>query len=250
VRGARFVIESLPAAGETCVLGRDKAAHARARRLSGGDEVVLVDGTGREAAGRVVSVGRERVTVVIDRVNPPEGSGDAEPPVHLCVAAVRPERLAWIAEKATELGAASLLLVVSERTQRPRAGPNLVPRLRRVVAEAAEQSERSRWPRVEGPVAFDAALARVDAPQRFLLDPRGEPFPPELSPRSTALLVGPEGGWSDAEHDAAISAGWVAASLSTGKLRAETAAVAGLILARTALVRTALARGLPPKRSH
>ena len=241
--GARFVVEALPLAGETCALGRDKAAHARARRIAEGDPVVLVDGSGREALGRVASLVRDRLTVAIDSVAP--CASDALPPIHLCVAAVRSERLAWIAEKATELGAASLLLVVSERTQRPRAGPDLVPRLRRVIAEAAEQSERALWPRVEGPVAYAAALARVDAPQRFLLDPRGEPFPSELSPRSTALLVGPEGGWSDAEHEAAISAGWAAVSLAAGKLRAETAAVAGLTLARTALARSALAR-----RSH
>ena len=237
VPGARFVVDSRPGAGETCARGRDKAAPARARRLGAGDDVVLVDGSGREALGRVASLARDRLTVSIERVT--TGAAETETPVHLCVAAVRPERLAWIAEKATELGAASLLLVVSERTQRPRAGPALVPRLRRVVEEAAEQSDRAIWPRVEGPVAYEAALARVDAPQRFLLDPRGEPFPPELSPRSTALLVGPEGGWSDAEHEAALAAGWIAASLAAGKLRAETAAVAGLTLARTALARAA-----------
>jgi 16S rRNA (uracil1498-N3)-methyltransferase len=235
VPGARFVVEALPAAGGTCVLGREKAAHARARRLSAGDEVVLVDGSGAEAFGRVAALGRDRLTVDIDRVGPADSEG--EPAVHLCVAAVRPERLAWIAEKATELGAASLVLVVSERTQRQRAGASLVPRLRRVVEEAAEQAERARWPRIEEPVAFASALTRVEAAQRFLLDPRGEPFPAALPPRETALLIGPEGGWSDGEHEAAIGAGWVAASLASGKLRAETAAVAALTLARAALAR-------------
>ncbi len=243
VPGARFVVASLPAAGDTCVLGREKAAHARARRLGPGDPVVLVDGSGVEAFGRVATlrVGRQGVTVAIERVAP--AAAEDGPPIHLCVAAVRSERLSWIAEKATELGAASLLLVVSERTQGPRAGAGLVPRLRRIVEEAAEQSERARWPRVEGPVAFAAALAREDAALRFLLDPRGDPFPAELPSRAIALLVGPEGGWSDAEHEAAIAAGWVATSLAAGKLRAETAAVAGLTLARTALARAALARG-------
>jgi 16S rRNA (uracil1498-N3)-methyltransferase len=236
VPGARFVVAALPAAGETCVLGRDKAAHARARRLAGGDNVVLVDGSGREAFGRVANrIGRDRLTVAIERVAPSEPG--PEPAIHLCVAAVRPERLAWIAEKATELGAASLLLVVSERTQRQRAGSTLVPRLRRVVEEAAEQSERSRWPRIDGPVAYASALTRFGGVPRFLLDPRGEPFPAQLRAVETALLVGPEGGWSDAEHDAAIAAGWVAASLASGKLRAETAAVAALALARAALAR-------------
>ena len=240
---ARFVVESLPSAGASCVLGREKAAHARARRLAAGDAVVLVDGSGAEASGRVAALARDRVTISIESVSrvPPE----EVPPVHLCVAAVRPERLSWIAEKATELGASSLLLVVSERTQRPRAGTGLVPRLRRVVEEAAEQSESARWPRIDGPVAYASALSRFEECQRFLLDPRGEPLPAGLALRDTALLIGPEGGWSDTEHAAAIAAGWVAASLASGKLRAETAAVAGLALVRSALARSALER-----RSH
>ncbi len=238
---ARFVVESLPSAGASCVLGREKAAHARARRLAAGDAIVLVDGSGAEASGRVAAVARGHVTIAIESVSrvPPEGV----PPVHLCVAAVRPERLSWIAEKATELGASSLLLVVSERTQRPRAGAGLVPRLRRVVEEAAEQSESARWPKIDGPVAYASALSRFEGAQRFLLDPRGEPLPAELPFRDTALLIGPEGGWSDTEHAAAIAAGWVAASLASGKLRAETAAVAGLALVRSALARAAWERG-------
>ena len=152
-----IVVASLPSAGGSCVLGREKAAHARARRLAAGDAIVLVDGSGAEAFGPLSpAVARDRVTIAIERVShvPPEDL----PAVHLCVAAVRPERLAWIAEKATELGASSLVLVVSERTQRPRAGAGLVPRLRRVVEEAAEQSERARWPAIDGPVAFSSAL--------------------------------------------------------------------------------------------
>ena len=235
VPGARFVVESLPRAGETCALGRDKAAHARARRLAPGDAVILVDGSGLEASGRVAALVRDRLTVAIERVSPAPGGGGSA--IHLCVAAVRPERLSWIAEKATELGAASLVLVVSERTQRQRAPSTLVPRLRRVVEEAAEQSESARWPRIDGPVAFAAVLARADPAQRFLLDPRGEAFPAVLPPRETSLLIGPEGGWSDAEHERALAAGWVAASLASGKLRAETAAIAALTLARAALAR-------------
>jgi 16S rRNA (uracil1498-N3)-methyltransferase len=65
----------------------------------------------------------------------------------------------------------------------------------------------------------------------------GEGFPRELSVRSVALLVGPEGGWTDAERAAARVAGWSAAALPAGKLRAETAEIAALVLARAALGR-------------
>ncbi len=239
--GARFVVERLPRAGEILELTGEDAAHARARRLADGDPVVLVDGTGNEAVGRVERASRSGVRVRVDAVA--AGPPDPLPAIRLYVAAVRAERLAWIAEKATELGAASLTLVVSERTQSPRAGAPIVARLARVVAEAAKQSERARWPGVAGPIAYADALAVESARHRFLLDPRGEPFPASLVGGEVALLVGPEGGWSDAEHADALAAGWRAIALAAGKLRAETAAVSGLTLAREALARAALARG-------
>ena len=235
VPGARFVVGNLPSAGESCALDREKASHARARRLVPGDAVVLVDGSGREAHGRVARLGRAGLTIAVDRVA--TVTADVLAPVHLAVGAVRPERLAWIAEKATELGAESLWVVATERTQGPRAGASVVARLKRIVEEAAEQSERARWPRVEGPASFAFLLDGIDAPHRILLDSRGEPFPGTLPSRDTMLLVGPEGGWSDVERAAARGAGWIERSLPAGKLRAETAAVAGLILARAALAR-------------
>ncbi len=71
---------------------------------------------------------------------------------------MRAERLAWIAEKAAELGARSLTLVVSERTQRFRASGALAERLARVVREAAKQAEQARWPEIAGPIPLAAAL--------------------------------------------------------------------------------------------
>jgi 16S rRNA (uracil1498-N3)-methyltransferase len=235
VSGARFVVGRLPGPGEVVALTGEDAAHARARRLAEGDAVVLVDGSGDEAACRVEHASRGAVRVRVEAVA--AGPRDPLPAIRLYVAALRAERLAWIAEKATELGAAAVTLVVSERTQALRAGAAVLPRLARVVAEAAKQSERSRWPAVAGPVEFAAALAAESARHRLLLDPRGEPFPAALPAGEVALLVGPEGGWSDAEHAAALAAGWLAISLAAGKLRAETAAVSGLTLARAALAR-------------
>ncbi len=210
-------------------------AHARARRLSVGDAVVLVDGSGREAIGRLVAVAPRALEVHVDSQRQ---CAEAAAAIHLLVAAVRPERLSWIAEKATELGASRLTLVVTDRTQRFRATDTLVPRLERVAREAAKQTEAARWPRIAGPLALGAALGGEASATRLILDPSGEAFPTSLPRAATALLVGPEGGWTDAELARALSAGWVAASLAAGKLRAETAAVAALTLARSALARS------------
>jgi 16S rRNA (uracil1498-N3)-methyltransferase len=233
--GARLIVDALPGAGAACRVEGEEAAHARARRVAAGDAVVLVDGSGREATGSVARIGRGFLDVDVEAVRaaPP----DAGSFIHLLVAAVRSERLSWIAEKATELGAARLTLVASERTQRFRASDALGPRLARVVREAAKQAEAARWPAIAGPVALAAALRDERASTRLFLDLGGEPFPSRLPAAPTALLVGPEGGWTDGELAAALAAGWVATSLAAGKLRAETAAVAALTLARTALAR-------------
>ena len=233
---ARLVVDALAEPGGTCRVGGEEASHARARRLRVGDAVALVDGSGREALGRVERLSRAGLVVAVEEVRAAAAPG--HPPLLLLVAAVRSERLSWIAEKATELGAARLTLVESERTQSFRARDAVAARLSRVVREAAKQAESARWPEVTGPVPLSAALrAEESGATRLILDPTGEPFPPTLPRAPLALLVGPEGGWTEAELDAALSAGWVAVSLAAGKLRAETAAVAALALARSALAR-------------
>jgi len=104
------------------------------------------------------------------------------------------------------------------------------------MREAAKQAERARWPTLDGPMPLADALRDVSAANRFLLDPSGESFPSVIE-GSAALLVGPEGGWTPEELREAIAAGWVVVALAAGKLRAETAAIAAAVLARTALAR-------------
>jgi 16S rRNA (uracil1498-N3)-methyltransferase len=235
VSGPRLVVDALPAAGASCRIGGAEAAHAGARRLRRGDAVVLIDGSGREAHGRIAARSAGSLDVAVESVV--VARPDALPPITLAVSAVRAERLAWIAEKATELGVARVAIVRSARTQAFRAAEASAERLARVVREAAKQAEGARWPAIDGPMALAEFLASESAGNRLVLDSRGEPFPAALAQRPTALLVGPEGGWSQEDLDAALSAGWIVASLAAGTLRAETAAVAALALARAALFR-------------
>lgn len=231
---ARLFVERLPAAGESLRLSAAEFAHARARRLSAGDPVVLFDGSGREVLGRVGRRSRSGVEVAAERVLEAAQTG---PSVSLYVAGVRAERLSWIAEKVTELGAARLVLVRSERTQAFRASEALRGRLERVAREAAKQCEAPRWPAIMGPLAFAEALAAERAPHRFLLDPQGEPLPEAIAAAEAALAVGPEGGWTTAEKETARRLGWSASAIPAGRLRTDTAAVAGLVLLRAALTR-------------
>ncbi len=229
---ARVLVESCPAPGEAIRLSRAELSHVRARRLAPGETVILVDGSGREARGRLAELTRTGARVIVESVSRRE---EAAPAIDLLVGGLKLERLSWIAEKATELGVSRIVLVASQRTQAHRGSPSALERLSRVARQAAKQSESPRWPSIEGPIAFARAL-EIDAADRIVLDFGGGPFPQRLS-GPTAILVGPEGGWSETERLAARTAGWFAAALPAGKLRAETAAVAGLVLARAALAR-------------
>ena len=230
----RFVAPRLPAAGESVALPDTEAAHVRVRRLSPGDPVLLVDGSGSEAEAEVLSVSKTAAVVLVKNVR---AAGAPAPAIWLGVGAIRPERLGWIAEKAGELAVDTLALVRSERTQGFRAGPGALARLERLVREAAKQSGSARWPSCEGPFDLPDALAGARGDVRLFLDFSGEPFPAALAATSTAILVGPEGGWTDAERDAAARSGWRSLSLPAATLRSETAAVAAVVLARAAMGR-------------
>jgi 16S rRNA (uracil1498-N3)-methyltransferase len=229
---ARLIVDALPQAGETLRLPREEAAHARARRLEPGDAVLLIDGTGLAAAAEVVRLtSREAIVRAVELV----AAGPRPLPIALYVAGLRPERLAWIVEKSTELGASSVTVVASARTQSFRAAARLSPRLERIAREAAKQCGRAEWPSIGEPTPFPRVLEQAPTAHRFLLDLEGDRFPDRLSPGPASLLVGPEGGWTDQERDLASSRGWSVVRLPAGKLRADTAAIAALVLLRAAL---------------
>ena len=232
----RFIVPALPAAGERVPLPEDERRHLRSRRLASGDAVVLIDGTGAEADAEILpaSAGGGPVLAGVLSVRPAK---DREAAVWLGVCAVRSERLAWIAEKAGELGVARLAIVQSERAQAFRGGPGTVARLDRLAREAAKQSGGTRWMQCEGPVSLAHALASAPGAMRAVIDFSGDDFPRSGIPDSAALLVGPEGGWTPAELDAARAAGWRALRLPTPTLRAETAAIAAVVLARAGMDR-------------
>jgi 16S rRNA (uracil1498-N3)-methyltransferase len=195
---------------------------------------VLFDGVGGEALAVVTDLGASGAEVLVEELLP---ARDTASGVALLIAGLRAERLAWLAEKATELSTDRLTLVATARTQSFRASRDALRRLERVAREAAKQCETARWPSISGPIAFAAALSQDPASHRLFLDAEGEPFPSTLSARPVILLVGPEGGWTDAERGDARDQGWTPAALPAGKLRAETAAVAAIVLARAALGR-------------
>jgi 16S rRNA (uracil1498-N3)-methyltransferase len=138
-------------------------------------------------------------------------------------------------EKATELGVAAIVPVIAIRTERglDRAAEKRIERWRRIALEASQQSRRAHLPAVEDAIRFEEAIAR-GATYRYVLDEAGgvalaNGLPAERSADDdVAVLIGPEGGWTEAEREQFAAAGWTRASLGPLILRAETAAIAAL----------------------
>ena len=161
--------------------------------------------------------------------------------VTLCAALVKFDHFEWMIEKATELGVAEIIPVIATRTERglDRAAEKRIERWRRIVLEASQQSRRAHLPEVRD--AAPLAKAVVEAPLRYVLDevPGGAPLLAALPGRRTAedsvaVLVGPEGGWTDAERAGFEAAGWRRVTLGPLILRAETAALAALSVVNAA----------------
>ncbi len=167
-------------------------------------------------------------------------------PITLCAALIRFDRFEWMIEKATELGVAEIVPVVATRSERglDKAASRRLERWRRIAQEASQQSRRAHLPEIREVRGLREAL-EVPANYRYVLDEErgGRPLAASLPEQrreadAIALLVGPEGGWTEAEREqfgaAATPPAWTRVSMGPLILRAETAAIAAVAVAANA----------------
>ena len=222
-----FVADVLAAGAIVRVEGN--AAHylARVMRVAPGDAVILCDDVTGEWAARVDATGKRDVTLeVVDQLRERE----AVPDLWLCPALLKKDRFDLILEKATELGVARILPIITRRCVADKLNHD---RARAITTEAAEQCARTALPGLSEPVKLDALLASWPETRAlyFADENGGEPaaaaFAASTGP--AAILTGPEGGFDEAER-AAIRAHPAACAITLGPriLRGETAAIAAL----------------------
>ena len=166
-----------------------------------------------------------------------EPIASAPPVVHLtlCASLIKFDRFEWLIEKATELGVDRILPVEAARSEKGlrEASRKRSERWSRIAVESSQQSRRVRAPEILPAVSFEQCL-RQPADLRYFLEEETAPALLRAVPATrrasdtVLLLLGPEGGWTDAERAGAASAGWVAVSLGPQVLRAETAGIAAL----------------------
>ncbi|PAX07443.1 16S rRNA (uracil(1498)-N(3))-methyltransferase [Sphingomonas lenta] len=223
----RLFVDDLLQPGERRIEG--PAAHylLSVMRLKSGDPVKLFDDRTGEWLAVVRAAGKRDLTVELtERLH----GREAAPDLWLCAAPLKKGRIDWVAEKACELGVARLQPVLTRRAVVDKLN---LDRLRAHMVEAAEQCGRTALPELTEPVKLPALLRDWPAERAlfFADETGGEPAAAAMRARSgpAAVLIGPEGGFDDAEREA-IRALPQAVGIGLGPriLRADTAAAAAV----------------------
>lgn len=220
-----YVAEAL-AAGATLTLTGGAANYlANVLRLRAGDQVKLFDDRTGEWLATLGDMTKKSVSLVVaDRLRERE----RVPDLWLLFAPIKRGRIDWLVEKATELGVDRLMPVITKRTVVDRLN---LDRLRAHAIEAAEQCDRTALPRLDAPAKLKTALDDWDAGRAlyFADEAGGAPMAEAGRPGPAAILIGPEGGFTDEER-AMIRAHPAACAITLGPriLRADTAALAAI----------------------
>jgi len=222
----RLFVRTALAEGASVELDAAQANYlSNVMRLGVGAELLVFDGRSGEWLGRIGEVAKKRMTLSVERRT---RSSEAIPDVWLAFAPVKRTQTDWLVEKATELGVARLLPVMTQRTVAERVK---LERLQAIAIEAAEQCGRTVLPAFDEPVALKQLLTGRDPTRRlFFADENGGDAASTAFAAGPALiLIGPEGGFTDHERETIRAApNVVAISLGPRILRAETAALAAL----------------------
>lgn len=231
----RFFIDENAITDDTALVTGNLFCHmTRVLRLKIGTRVILSDGTGKRHVGSISTIGKDCLTVTITKssAEPEKTSG---PLLTLYQGIPKGSKMEFILQKCTELGADSFVPYISERSvarlPKDREAERL-ERWRRIIREAARQSNRTSVPLLSPVKDFSELVGTADQAVKLLLweEETSNRLRSVLGslprPDSVVLLVGPEGGLSREEAAAAEASGFIPVTLGTRILRTETAGIA------------------------
>ena len=233
----RLFVEAGLAEGATVACTPAQANYLRnVLRMKPGAQILVFNGRDGEWRAELVEAGKRGVALSVrDKVRPQEGGPD----IDYLFAPLKRGRLDYLVQKATEMGVARLRPILTQRTTPERVN---LERMRANAIEAAEQCGILRIPELHAPEKLERVIAGWDAARTLIFCDEGSNSADPLAmlakvrPGPLALLIGPEGGFTDAERELLSSKPYVARiSLGARILRADTAAVAALALVNAAL---------------
>lgn len=242
----RFYAPDFDSAVADVQLPADEARHlTRVLRLAVGDEIAVFDGRGHEARARVKHATRDHV--VVETIEPLEAAAEPGVAIALAIAVLKPEAMDDAVRDATMMGVARIDPLITEHIAvkaRALADPRVVERWHRIAIASAKQSRRARIPVISAPARFDEWLrGSLESLRVLLVEPAAagaqsvdlRTLADRPRPDSLALVVGPEGGWSDDERCRAIAAGCLPVTLGGLTLRADAVPIAAIALVRFVL---------------
>ena len=224
--------------GDRAALVGEHADHlVRVLRARVGDDFDIA--TSRDVRrGRITLVKADRVEFDLGEILSAARVAD----ITLVLAVYKFDRMEWAIEKCTELGVSRIVPLISRRTDSHLAvaSGKRVERWQRLARQAAEQSRRSSPPEIVEPTKLSEALNLSPGLRILLSESENHTLLREVLNQEThgsgiVLAIGPEGGWTEEELQAFQQAGWISASLGNTILRAETAAIAAMAIAASAL---------------
>ncbi|HWJ93704.1 MAG TPA: 16S rRNA (uracil(1498)-N(3))-methyltransferase [Telluria sp.] len=229
----RFYCPQPLATGAIIDLPEAVARHLHVVRMQPGDELTLFNGHGGEYQARVLALGKKSASAELVAFDPRE----AELPYRITLAQGLPEgsKMDWIIEKAVELGVGCIAPLAAQRSVVRLSGERAEKRQAHwqgVIEAASEQCGRNRLAQLEPVADLQRWLAQPAGGQRVLLSPRATQslagWAREAGAQDVTLVIGPEGGLSPQEEDAALAAGALPLSMGARVLRTETAGLAAV----------------------
>ena len=229
----------VPNASEVNELPTEEATHAlRVLRLKGGDEMFLMDGVGAFYRAEVtVATNKHCLYSIKEEIHPAKTWRNN---IHLAVAPTKMiERMEWLAEKATEIGFDELSFLDCRFSERRVVRQD---RIDKIVVSAMKQSRKPWKPVVNAICSFDEFVKKSQAGHRYIAHCYEEIEKKDLfrelqqinDNEDITIAIGPEGDFSVDEVEQALQAGFVSVSFGASRLRTETAALYGVMLANLA----------------
>ena len=219
------------------LLSGDQAHHiTNVMRFQPGEQIVLFDGKGNEFPARILETNKKHVRLDVGQPVTDAPNGDIK--LSVAVSLPKGDRQKFMVEKLVELGATRLIPLKTSRSVAA-AGPKVVARIKAQIIEASKQCGRNLLMQVEPEHSLDelnALVAQLPNVNCLIATPGATAILAnlEFSPSDEIVIaIGPEGGFSNDEQDAAASNGWREVSLGSNILRIETAAIASTVLVNT-----------------
>ena len=225
----RFFIPKEDFSGDY-IVSRDKGLIGQLKkvlRAKEGDKFWLFEGSGLEYLGQLIELSANQAKfLIIDRR---QGIAEANSQIVLYQSLIKADKFEWVLQKATELGVAAVVPVVSARSIVRQVTPAKMKRYQEILKEATEQCGGAVIPELSLPVSFiDAVKHSAKQPGVKMIAWEKEGEADLIKAKDSCIFIGPEGGFTEEEISLAKDSGITPVSLGKRILRAETAAIASL----------------------